>query len=152
MSAKALRIIVLMSLVLTAGYALAQEANPAKGVWVGHSGPTLTPQSRLVIVLDYDGREITGTLNPGTPGAAPLKVARMDITPGRLRAQGVEPIMPVFKLHLEADSKDAQGRTVAIVFDGTMNNVPLGNRTLTGTMTQTVGGQTTRADFEVQRQ
>ena len=82
MSAKALRLTFLLSCVLMAASALAQEANPAKGVWVGHLGSPPTPQNRIVVVMDYDGRNITGVLNPG-PNAVPLKVARMDITPGK---------------------------------------------------------------------
>ena len=151
MSAKSLRFTFLLSCLLIAASAFAQEANPVKGVWVGHWGPTLTPQSRIVIVLDYDGRNITGVLNPG-PNAVPLRVARMDITPGKLASQGSPAVMPVFKIHIEADTKDARGNTVNIVADGTMNLVPLPNRNITGAWTQTTGGNTVRNDFEITRQ
>ena len=151
MSAKAVRFTFLLSCVLMAVSALAQEGNPAKGVWVGHSGSPFTPQNRIVIVMDYDGRNITGVLNPG-PNAVPLKVARMDITPGKPASRGVTAVMPVFKMRFEADGKDARGNTVTIVADGTMNNVPLPNRTITGSWSQTTNGNTVRSNFQITRQ
>ena len=60
--------------------------------------------------------------------------------------------MPVFKMHIEADAKDARGNTVTIVADGTMNNVPLPNRNITGTWSQTSSGNTVRNDFQITRQ
>ena len=151
MSAKALRFTFLLFCVLMAASALAQEGNPAKGVWVGHFGSPPTPQNRIVVVMDYDGRNITGVLNPG-PNAVPLKVARMDITPGRPGSRGTAAVMPVFKMRIEADAKDARGNTVTIVADGTMSNVPLPNRYITGTWTQTTNGNTVRNNFTITRQ
>lgn len=151
MSTKSLRLTFLLSCVLIAASALAQESHPAKGVWVGYWGPTPTPQNRIVIAMTYDGKSLTGVLNPG-PNAAPLKVARMDITPGTLRTPNVEPVMPVFKVHIEADAKDARGNPITIVADGTMNLVPLPNRNITGTWSQTSGGNTVRNNFEITRQ
>ncbi len=66
---------------LLAATALAQEGHPAKGTWVGFWGPTAS-QTRIVIVMDYDGKNLSGVVNPG-PNAVPIKLARMDITPGK---------------------------------------------------------------------
>jgi hypothetical protein len=151
MSAKALPFTFLLLCVLTATSAIAQEAHPAKGVWVGYFGGAPTPQSRIVLVLDYDGKNLTGVLNPGQ-NAVPLKVARMDITPGKPASGNVAAVMPVFKIHIEGDAKDARGNTVTIVADGTMANVPLPNRVMTGTWSQTTNGNTVRNDFQVTRQ
>ena len=151
MSAKPLRFTLLLSLMLIAGSALAQESHPAKGVWVGHFGAATTPQNRIVLVLDYDGKSLTGVLNPG-PNAVPLKVARMDITPGTPAGRGTAAVNPVFKIHIEGDGKDARGNTVAIVADGTMANVPLPNRVMTGAWSQTTNGNTVRNEFQVTRQ
>ena len=151
MSAKALRFIFLLSCVLMAASALAQEGHPAKGTWVGHFGSPPTPQNRIVVVMDFDGRNLSGVLNPGT-NAAPLKVARMDITPGTPAGRGTAAVMPVFKMRIEADARDARGNAVTIVADGTMSNVPLPNRYITGTWTQTTGGNTVRNNFTITRQ
>jgi hypothetical protein len=166
MSARAFRLMRLMPLLLaatllTATAALAQEGHPAKGTWVGYWGPTLTVQSRIVLVIDHDGKTMSGVFQPG-PNAVPLKVARLDITPGKPAvgvAQGnsgqapqVAAILPIFGVHLEIDAKDAKGNPVTIVADGTMNNTALPNRTITGTWTQTSGGNTVKSEFKVARQ
>ena len=151
MSAKALPFTFLFSCVLMAASALAQEGHPAKGVWVGYFGASSTTQNRIVLVMDHDGKNLTGVLNPG-PKAVPLKVARMDITPGTPAGRGTAAVMPVFKIHIEGDAKDARGNTVTIVADGTMANVPLPSRVMTGAWSQTTNGNTVRNNFIVTRQ
>ena len=161
MSAKAFRLICGMSVLLAATAVLAQEGHPAKGTWVGYWGPAQTPQSRIVIVMDHDGKTMSGVYQPG-PNAVPLKVARLDITPGKPavgvgrgnngQAPQIPAVLPIFKVHLEMDAKDARGNPVSIVADGTMNNTALPNRSITGTWTQTSGGNTTKSDFKVVRQ
>jgi hypothetical protein len=146
---------------LVATAALAQEGQPAKGTWVGYWGPTLTVQSRIVLVIDHDGKTMSGVYQPG-PNAVPLKVARLDITPGTPavgvgrgnngQAPRIPAVLPIFKVHLEMDAKDARGNPVAIVADGTMNNVALPNRSITGTWTQTSGGNTVTSEFKIARQ
>src|SRR5258708_6586486 len=79
MAARLLRLCCLLSGILVAAPALAQEGHPAKGTWVGYWGPTAA-QNRVVIVLDYDGKNLTGAVNPGS-NAVPIKLARLDITP-----------------------------------------------------------------------
>lgn len=152
MSARALRLICFMSVLSFAASAPAQEGQPAKGTWLGYWGPTATAQSRIVVVMDHDGKTMSGVLNPG-PNAVPLKVARLDITPGQPSPKrGVAPILPVFKIYFEADAKDAKGNPVAIVAEGTMHGVALHNRWIAGTWTQTSGGHTVKSDFKIARQ
>ena len=152
MSARSLRLICLLSFLLCAASAPAQEGHPAKGTWVGHWGPTSTVQSRIVVVIDHDGKTMSGVLNPG-PNAVPLKVARLDITPGTPSPKkGVPPILPIFKVYFEVDAKDAKGNPVAIVAEGTMHNVALPNRWIAGTWTQTSGGKTVKSEFKIARQ
>ena len=152
MSARAFRLICCLSVLLWAVSALAQEGQPAKGTWLGHWGPTLTVQSRIVVVIDHDGKTMSGVLNPG-PNAVPLKVARLDITPGKPSpGKGVPPVLPIFKVYFEADTKDASGNPVGIVADGTMHAVALHNRWIEGTWTQTSGGKTVKTEFKIARQ
>lgn len=75
MSASSLRLICLSSFLLCAASAPAQEGHPAKGVWVGYWGPTSTAQSHIVVVMDHDGKTVSGVFNPG-PNAVPLKVVQ----------------------------------------------------------------------------
>ena len=152
MPARALRLICFLSFLFIAASAQAQEGHPAKGTWLGYWGPTSTVQSRIVVVIDHDGKTMSGLLNPG-PNAVPLKAARLDITPGQPSAkEGVPPVLPIFKVYFEADAKDAKGNPVAIVAEGTMHNVALYNRWIAGTWTQTSGGQTVKSDFKITRQ
>src|SRR5262245_10441674 len=154
MSAKAFRLICLMSFLLAAPPALAQEGQPAKGTWVGYWGPTQTVQSRIVLVIDHDGKTMSGVYQPG-PNAVPLKVARLDITPGKPATGGrgnqTPAILPIFRVYFEIDAKDARGNPVAIVGEGTMNNVALPNRSITGTWTRTSGGNTSKSEFKIAR-
>ncbi len=152
MSARASRLICGLFVLLCAASAPAQEGHPAKGTWLGHWGPTLTVQSRIVVVIDHDGTTMSGVLNPG-PNAVPLKVARLDITPGTPSpGKGVPPVLPIFKVYFEADAKDATGAPVAIVAEGTMHAVALHNRWIEGTWTQASGGKTVKSEFKIARQ
>ena len=104
---------------------------------------------------------MSGVYQPG-PNAVPLKVARLDITPGKAavgvargnsgQAPQIPAVLPIFKVHFEIDAKDARGKPVAIVAEGTMNNVALPNRSITGTWTQTSGGNTSKSEFTIARQ
>jgi hypothetical protein len=154
-------LIFLLSFALAATSATAQEGHPAKGTWVGHWGPALTAQTRIVLVIDHDGKTMTGVFQPG-PNAVPLKVARLDITPGKPavgvargnsgQAPQIPAVLPIFKVYFEIDAKDTRGNPVAIVAEGTMNNVALPNRSITGTWTQTSGGNTSKSEFKIARQ
>jgi hypothetical protein len=151
MFARPLCLFCLLFCVMLAAPALAQEGHPVKGTWVGYWGPTES-QNRVVIVMDYDGKNVTGTVNPGA-NAVPIKTARLDITPGKPPAKpGDPPGEPTFKLHIEADTKDAKGNATTIVADGTMREVGLPNRSIAGTWTQTSGGKTVKGDFRIRRQ
>lgn len=131
--------------------ALAQEGHPAKGTWTGFWGPSAT-ENRVVIVMDYDGKNISGTVNPGA-NAVPIKLARLDITPGTPPSKPGEIAgEPAFKLHIEADTKDTKGNVVSIVADGTLRDVGLPGRAMVGTWTQTSEGKTVKGDFRMSRQ
>ena len=152
MPARAFRLIGLMSFLLASTSVLAQEGHPVKGTWVGHWGPALTVQSRIVLVIDHDGRTMSGVYQPG-PNAVPLKVARLDITPGTPSPKrGVPAVLPIFKVYFEVDAKDAKGNPVAIVAEGTMHNTALPNRWIEGTWTQTSGGKAVKSEFKITRQ
>ena len=152
MTAKILRLACLPCVLLLAVPALAQEGHPAKGTWLGYWGPTTSAQNRIVLVIDHDGTTMSGVLNPG-PNAAPLKVARLDITPGTPSpGKGVPPVLPIFKVYFEVDARDAKGNPVAIVAEGTMHAVALYNRWIEGTWTQTAGGKTVKSEFRIARQ
>jgi hypothetical protein len=151
MSSKVLRLCLLLSGVLLASSVVAQEGHPAKGTWVGYWGPTAT-QNRIVIVMDYDGKNLSGTVNPGA-NAIPIKLARLDIVPGAPPAKpGGLVGEPTFKIHIEAETKDAKGSSISIVAEGTMQQVGLPNRSIVGIWTQTSSGKAVKGDFRISRQ
>ena len=98
--------------------AVAQEGHPLKGSWIGTWGPSQNHADDVLVVLKWDGKAITGTINPGTDDI-PLKVATLNPT-GWL-------------VHLEGDGKDKAGKVISYVIDGKIENLGLPHRSIVGT-------------------
>ena len=64
----------------------AQTGHPAKGTWLGHWGPDGQTQRRVVILLDWRDRALSGTLNPG-PRAAKISKAEIDYSNWMMRIE-----------------------------------------------------------------
>ena len=116
-----------------AASALAQEGHPLKGTWLGDWGPNKNDRNQVTIVMDWDGKQITGQINPG-PGSIALKSAMLD-------PKG-------WTVHFEADAKNAAGQMVHYVVDGKIENLGLYNRVIVGTW----GHDNVKGDFRIQRQ
>ena len=112
----------------------AQFGHPLKGQWSGEWGPKDKP-NRLLLNFEWDGKEITGAINPG-PNAAVVKSVVFDYT--NPSAWGVK---------IMAEGKDASGKPLAITVDGKLENIGAYMRHLHGTWTQ--GGQ--KGEFAVTR-
>ena len=103
---------------LTSGtLSFAQEGHPLKGSWLGTWGPAKTHSNDIVLVLDWDGKTITGMVNPGTDDA-PIKNATLN------------PDGWVFRF--ETDIKDKSG-VLNYVIEGKIENLSFHNRTIVGT-------------------
>src|SRR5262245_50196901 len=81
---------------LVAGFVLAvagfaQEGHPLTGVWYGDWGPNATTRNHLTVQMQWDGKNVTGIVNPG-PDSYPLKVVTLDSSK--------------WTVHIEADGKD----------------------------------------------
>ncbi len=50
--------------------AASQVGHPAKGSWLGYWGVNDASRNRMLLVLDWEDRQIVGTINPGRNGAA----------------------------------------------------------------------------------
>jgi hypothetical protein len=128
------RAFILLASVLAFGLtAVAQEGYPLAGTWYGDYG-TGNQKHDLTVIMKWDGKGVTGTVNPG-PNATPLKTAAMKITPGKPAPEGQNSttgIPPVFDVHMEFDVPAAAGGG-SLVFDGTIKNPVAGNRTIVGT-------------------
>src|SRR5215468_5053253 len=102
--------IAIAACLLAGGVASAQEGHPLTGTWVGDLS-----QRHVTVVLEWDGKNVAGTINPG-PNASQIKAVRLD------------PAM--WSIHIEADGK------THIVVDGGLANIGSASRTLTGTWTE----------------
>jgi hypothetical protein len=112
----------------------AQFGHPLKGQWSGEWGPKDKP-NRLLLNFEWDGKEMTGVINPG-PNAAVVKSVVFDYT--NPAAWGVK---------ITAEGKDASGKPVAISVDGKLENIGAYTKLFHGTWTQ--GGK--KGDFTVTR-
>jgi hypothetical protein len=122
---------VLMTLPVTAD---AQYGHPLKGSWSGER--MAGAQSiRLLVNLDWDGKEVFGVINPG-PNPTPIRKVAVDSSKPS-----------AWVVHLEAERKDASGKVVPIVIDGTLENIGAYRRFITGTWTE--GGM--KGNFKLTR-
>jgi len=112
----------------------AQFGHPMKGQWSGQWGPKDNP-NRLLLNLDWDGKDITGVINPG-PEAATVKSVTFDYT---------NPV--AWGVKIQAEGKDATGKPVQITVDGKLENIGAYTKLFHGTWTQ--GGK--KGEFTVTR-
>ena len=115
------------------GTVSAQFGHPLKGQWSGGWGKA--QENRLLLNFEWDGKEISGVINPGP---SQLKVNKADIDFSNPEA---------WKVHLTASGKDAAGKDVAVTVDGTLENIGVYYKVFRGTWTQ--GAQ--KGDFLVTR-
>jgi hypothetical protein len=111
------------SALLAPAGALAQFGHPMKGQWSG-SRTLAGQESRVLLNLEWDGRAVTGVINPG-PNAATVKSVAFDYS--KIAAWGVK---------ITAEGKDESGQPVTIALDGTLENLGAYTRHFHGTWTQ----------------
>jgi hypothetical protein len=113
--------------------AVAQEGHPVKGSWLGEWQGNEVHGENVLVILDWDGRAITGMINPGTDNIA--------VTKAELDPDG-------WVLTLEADAKDRSGAAIHYVLEGRIENLELPNRSIVGTWQSQRG----RGEFQISRQ
>ena len=124
MRARRLNLILVVAIAAMAAMAttaFAQFGHPLKGTWIGDWGPDKNAQKHVVVELRWDGKAITGTINPGA-NRVPIKVGTLDA--------------PTWNVHFEAEGKDSGGNAVRYVIDGKVENIGAFARVITGTWTQ----------------
>ena len=104
---------------------VAQEGHPLKGSWTGTWEGNSVHGNSVLLVLDWNGKAITGTVNPGTDN--------MVVKNATLNPDG-------WVFHFEADSKDKAGAVITYVVDGKIENLAMHNRSITGTWKSQRGG------------
>ena len=123
MGATLVRLVTLLTWLALPVPASAQFGHPLDGQWSGEWGPNEKP-NRLLLNLDWDGKEITGAINPG-PNAATVRKVTIDYS---------NPSSWVVKM--DAEGKDASGKPVPIAVDGRLENIGAYRRVFRGTWTQ----------------
>ncbi len=95
---------------LLIGFALAvSSAAPAiaadavSGTWTGDWGPSAADRNTVIVELKWDGKALSGSVNPG-PNAIELQKCTFDARTG--------------VIHMEADAKSRRGTEVHYVIDG----------------------------------
>ena len=97
---------------------VAQEGHPLKGSWTGTWEGNTVHGNTVLLVLDWNGKAITGTINPGQDNIV--------IKSATLNPEG-------WVLHFEAEGKDKAGAVINYVVDGKIENLAMHNRSVTGT-------------------
>src|SRR5262245_54353881 len=97
------RLFAALTFLAAASSAFAQFGHPLKGTWSGDRSAGSGSRVRVLLEFHWDGKAITGSINPGA-NAAPFKVATVDPA--------------TWAVHVEADGKDDKGANVHTVIDG----------------------------------
>src|SRR5687767_2205 len=92
---RAVHLICAVTCVVAGTSAVAQEGHPLSGTWSGDWGPSADARTRITLVMNWDGKAVTGTINPG-PDAVTLGRVTVDYAKWTVR--------------IEADGKDPSGK------------------------------------------
>jgi hypothetical protein len=104
----------------------AQQGHPLTGTWSGDWGTSPTQRTPITFVMNWDGKNVTGQMNPG-PDSVPLASVYLDVTNWTVR--------------IEANGKEK------ISAEGRLDDIGGYHRTIKGTWHQ--GNQT--GDFRLTR-
>ena len=114
MRAKPGSLFVIQAVLLLPALILGQEGHPLVGSWHGDRGATGTNRSPITLIMDWDGQEITGLVNPG--------YEHMKLQNAKLNPKG-------WTVHFELDSKDSTGASVRCMVDGKIDKLGSDRRT-----------------------
>jgi len=104
-------------LLLTATAAVAQEGFPLDGTWRGERQAAGEAPVTIVLVMQWDGRKVTGVINPG-PKAVPIGEAQL--------------VPEGWKVTIAAHTADGK----PIAFEGAIADLGEYNRSISGTWTE----------------
>ena len=107
---------------------MAQQGHPLTGTWLGDWGPSATERHQVTLVMNWDGKNVTGLLNPG-PDSMPL--ANVSLDPA------------TWTVRIEADTKDK----MHISAEGKLEDIGSFHRYIAGTWQQGAA----KGDFTITR-
>ena len=109
---------------------MAQEGHPLVGTWRGEWGPSATQRHDLTFVMEFDGKSVTGVINPGFES---MKLQKVALDPA------------TWTVRLDTEAKDPSGKVVPVVIQAKFEDITNRHRSLVGTWTQ--GGA--KGDFKI---
>lgn len=115
---------VILGIGLLSTHLSAQEGHPLKGSWIGEWTGNSDHGDFVLIVMDWNGEEVTGMINPGTDNMA---IENVDLDPSDWSVE-----------------ISAGGHTI----EATIENLELPSRSLAGSWSSSNG----RGAFEIVRQ
>lgn len=111
-----MRRLTLFLICLLAVSAPSQQGYPLTGTWSGDWGPSVTQRNQVTFVMNWDGKSVSGILNPG-PDSIPLASVYLDPANWTVR--------------IEADAKAGH-----ISAEGRLEDIGSYHRTIRGTWHQ----------------
>jgi hypothetical protein len=108
MIARVLALVLTAAVLALGATAGAQTGHPAKGTWLGYWGPGADDQRRIILLLDWENREVAGVINPGRRA---VQLSRADID------------YDTWTMTLEADMPTADGGAARWTATGTLENL-----------------------------
>ena len=118
------RLVLVVALLALPMAARAQFGHPLKGQWSGEAG-TGANTTRLLLDLHWDGKALTGKINPGSDSEADIKNVTIDYS--KVESWAVQ---------VEAEGKGASGKPTQIRINGTLENLGAYYRVFHGTWVQ----------------
>ena len=108
--------------------AFAQQPNPLTGTWKGDWGPSPRDRNQVTVTLKWDGKALTGTVNPDLDPVQ-IQKATFDAKTGAI--------------HMEAMTPGRGGSTYHYVIDGKLDK---------GTMMGSWNHDSYKGDFKITKQ
>jgi hypothetical protein len=124
-------LLLISACVIMSSAVFAQEGHPLVGTWHGNWGTSAANRSDMTLVMDWDGKVLSGVMNPGFDG---LQLQNAKLNPKD------------WTVHFEVDRKENAG-TVRCMVDGKIDKLGSDRRTLTGTY----ACGATKGDFKLTR-
>lgn len=103
-----------------------------RGTWHGSWGPNGQERTPVTLVMDWDGKDVTGIMNPGVRSSK-LEKTSLDAAN--------------WQFHFESDYKDRSGKVSHVVIDAKIQEVTSPRRQMVGTWTD----GTQKGDFKAVR-
>ena len=127
---RALALIVFLVTALAPSVVEGQEGHPLVGTWRGTWGPSAKERHDLTFVMEYDGKNVTGIVNPGFDS---MKLMKVVLDPAS------------WTVRFETETKDKSGKAIPVVIDAKFEDITNRHRSLVGTWTQ----GPTKGDFKI---